>query len=316
MDVYPDMGRFALVYQYILSDTHEVVLHNLDTRRTVLVSLPNPDGFEINHDNDPEGLLPVKNAVEVLEKHTADLPPDTVAMYTDGSSLLSVSTDAEKDLTHGTNHFPLEEHQLPPHIAAKTVLRSELTEARRFVAEVDLVSYPPSLCPSSSGRKAKTAGRYIFKYSPSLANGLWKQVQMLARLPRHPSLVPIDRLVLDELTGTRVVGFTMPYIASDSLEHAKPPLFKLKWLRQLMQLADDLNLEHGVVHQAIFHRNLIIDPESDSIVLVNFDAASRVGVTMKSNNVRDHEGIVETMDNVSGIMLFLYKIHHSRSSAP
>jgi hypothetical protein len=50
----------------------------------------------------------VNNAVEVLEKHTTDLPLDTVAIYTDGSSLLSFSTDLEKDLTHSTDHSPLE----------------------------------------------------------------------------------------------------------------------------------------------------------------------------------------------------------------
>jgi hypothetical protein len=74
-----------------------------------------------------------------------------------------------------------------------------------------------------------------------------------------------------------------------------------------MQLVDDLNLKHSIVDDEIPMGNVLMDPESDSIVLIDFDAASRVGVTMKSNNIRDHEGIVESRHDVSGVMVFLYE---------
>lgn len=40
----------------------------------------------------------------------------------------------------------------------------------------------------------------------------------------------LDRLVLDEMTGSRVVGFTTKYITGDTLESNRQP-FKLEWLK-------------------------------------------------------------------------------------
>jgi hypothetical protein len=72
-----------------------------------------------------------------------------------------------------------------------------------------------------------------------------------------------------------------------------------------MQVVDDLNLKHGIIHKDIAHRNLLIDSASDSIVLIDFNGADRVGVdrTGASRN----EGWREDRDDVKGVLLFLYQ---------
>lgn len=297
MDVFADLGRFALKSLLDLGDSHDVALHDLDTRRTIIVSLPSlPNARVLDPEHDPghyddyspDGVI-LKHAVEVLEKHIAELPADAVAIQVDASgNLRSICTDPERDLTMCTDYFLLEEYQLPSRV--KTVLRSELTEIRRFVAEPDLVSYPPSLCSSSH------KNRHVFKYSTGAALGLWKEVQILERLPHHPNLVPIDRLVLDEATGSRVVGFTMPYMAGGSLDRSRPPL-KLKWLMQLMQLVDELHLKHRLVHRDIAARNPVVNPDSDSIILIDFNVASSIGISEEDLARAD----------VTGVMFFAYE---------
>lgn len=129
---------------------------------------------------------------------------------------------------------------------------------------------------------------------------------MLARLPPHPNLVVLNRLVLDEANETQVVGFTTRYIPSKTLEAHQPP-FKLKWLKQLMQTVDDLNLKQGIIHQDVIDRNLIIDPNTDSIVLMDFNVAYRVGIGITKHPGRAEEAKWAGRDDVKGVMLFLYE---------
>ncbi|KAK4108988.1 hypothetical protein N656DRAFT_801410 [Canariomyces notabilis] len=134
------------------------------------------------------------------------------------------------------------------------------TPSGRLHPGVDLVSYRPSRFPSPGG---KDENRYVFKYKSKNPQELWNEIQMLARFPKHPHIAWLDRLVLDEMTGSQVVGFTMRYAANGSLDKSKP-LFKLRWLKQLMQVIDDLNLQHGIIHQDVHARNLVTDPATDS----------------------------------------------------
>jgi hypothetical protein len=135
---------------------------------------------------------------------------------------------------------------------------------------------------------------------------MWKEIQMLARLPPHPNLVLLDRLVLDEAAMTQVVGFTMRYIPGKTLE-AHRPRFKLKWLRQLMQTVDDLNLKHGIIHQDVVDRNLIIDPDTDSIMLMDFNVAHRAGVGPTKCRGTAEEAKWAGRDDVKGVLVFLYE---------
>ncbi|KAG7285726.1 hypothetical protein NEMBOFW57_008020 [Staphylotrichum longicolle] len=297
-----DIGRFHYFSHAWLLDTHEVGLYDPETRRVITVTLPNPDGHFNLDDGEPDDITPVNKAGAALIAHLDDLPPETVGLKIDeAGKVLSFWADPERDWTPVLDHLAVEKYQFPPHMASKTVLRSELTELRRFVVNVDLVSYTasPSIRPHNKGDN-----RYIFKYAIHTLIPIWTELQILARLPPHPHRMTLDRLVLDETTGSRVVGFTTKYIDSETLDKSRPP-FKLKWLRQLMQTVDDLNLRHGIIHQDIAHRNLLIDPETDSIVLFDFNTAYRVGV--KKEGGLDNEGKWGERDDVKGVLIFLYE---------
>jgi hypothetical protein len=116
--------------------------------------------------------------------------------------------------------------------------------------------------------------------------------------------VLLDRLVLDETTKSRVVGFTMRYLPNGTLAQNRRPL-KLRWLKQLMQVVDDLNLKYGIIHQDIADRNLMIDADTDSIVPIDFNVSYRVGLT--KTGARDTEGKWEDRDDVKGVLVFLYE---------
>lgn len=92
----PDTGRFAVGQCGATENTHIIHLadSDSDTRRTVIVTLPNPDGFD-PPDYDPYFLIPVKKAADVLAAHLDGLPPQTVAVEFDAAGkLVSFSTDS------------------------------------------------------------------------------------------------------------------------------------------------------------------------------------------------------------------------------
>jgi hypothetical protein len=147
-----------------------------------------------------------------------------VAILVDGEGNLTFVNEHELDENKSTWYPLLDEYQLPEG-AVKTVLRSELTELDRLSVHVDLVSYP--------GME-----KCVFKYTHHYkgCGSTYQEFQIQARLPRHPNILPLDRLVLDELSGKRVVGFTTPYIAGGDLYTNKDRPFKLKYLKQLMEV--------------------------------------------------------------------------------
>ncbi|KAK3341969.1 hypothetical protein B0T25DRAFT_586040 [Lasiosphaeria hispida] len=54
--------------------------------------------------------------------------------------------------------------------------------------------------------------------------------------------------------------------------------FKLKWAKQLFQALDDLNLQHGINHQDIHLRNLMVDPVTDNLMIIDLGIARRRGL--------------------------------------
>ncbi|EXF86228.1 hypothetical protein CFIO01_02287 [Colletotrichum fioriniae PJ7] len=117
------------------------------------------------------------------------------------------------------------------------------------------------------------------------------------RLPRHPNIVPFDRLVVDELEG-RVVGFTSVYIPGGTLEDNQSRVFKLKWFEQLTGVVDVLNLKHGIMHQDIAARNLLVDLLTDNLQLFDFNFSGRIGGI----------GCIENRNDVNGVIFTLYEI--------
>jgi hypothetical protein len=93
--------------------THVFGLWDSDTRRLIVVTLPNPRGFDIfAHEADED--IPVK-AAKALAKHLGHLPrATTVAIEVDERlRLVSYSTDPRDDETLGSDYLFLGEYQLP-----------------------------------------------------------------------------------------------------------------------------------------------------------------------------------------------------------
>ncbi|KAL2018446.1 hypothetical protein VTK56DRAFT_865 [Thermocarpiscus australiensis] len=295
----PDQARFSLQAHNVTGDKQTVTLYDSDTRRVISVVLPNSDP-RLRRDFNPEYVLTSwKQASEILAKEIDGLPRDAVIVHVDEFGRLeNFSVDPKDDTTLGTDHFRLEQYWLPSEITGRTILRSGLTEIRRLGCEADLVSYGPDHVPTNPGC-SNEASLYLFKYSTAFALPIWYEVQILARLPKHPNVVPLDRLVLDELTQSRVVGFTMKAVAVGRTHHdTRPPVFKLKWLRQLMQLVDDLNLGHEILRRDIADRNLIVDSSTDTILLINFHKGCRIG----------GDRILDEKDDIRGVKVFVYKL--------
>lgn len=135
-------------------------------------------------------------------------------------------------------------------------------------------------------------------------------------LPRHPNIVPFDRVVLDELEG-RVVGFTNRYVPGGTLEENRSRVFQFKWLKQLIQVVDDLNLRYGISHQDVAPRNLVVDESTDSIMLLDFNFAARINHDTTENG--EGEWHDENRNDVKGVIFTIYEIitrDESLRSAP
>ncbi len=187
---------------------------------------------------------------------------------------------------------------VPNHV--RSLLRSDLVEVARL-GLVDKVAYRDS--PSGEERT------FIFKYSPLTQDDFfWSELQVNMRLPAHPHIVPLDRLVLDEIDGTEIVGFTMPFIPGGdvgSTRTSRP--FKLEWLKQLMGVVDDLNLQFGIEHRDVAPRNLLVDPVTDNILLFDFGCAAWIGVNKPGHNRQGAWGDGGS-DDIDGVVMTVYEI--------
>ncbi|KAJ5797205.1 uncharacterized protein N7518_005745 [Penicillium psychrosexuale] len=233
-------------------------------------------------------LFPPDEDVEnpVLAQFADYLSPEVSAITVDDDGLLTgVSTDPEEDATVFIGYIPF---SLCPSLAdCSTVYFSQLQELDRLGPGVDLSSY--------DGQKV------AFKFNPlGMPRRLemsWKEIHLVSKLPPHPNIVPFDRVVLEDVES-RVIGFATKYIPGGSLANADPKRpFRFEWLEQLTQVVDFLNLELGIMHQDIAPRNLLVDPETDKLLLFDFDWAA---------NREDY--ILDGRDDVSSVVFTLYEI--------
>ncbi|KAH6632108.1 kinase-like domain-containing protein [Chaetomium tenue] len=212
-------------------------------------------------------------AFEHLKKYVDNLGPDVTLIHVglDGN-LISLSSDPVHDNTPSMYYPPSDLVERPAGV--QVILRSELRELDRFIGNVDLVSYQAE----SDDREASVTKTAVFKYywNIQFVGKIWDEMNLWLRLSHHPNIVPIDRLVLDEVRGG-VVGFTTIFIPGGTLEDNVSRTFKLKWCKQLMALVDDLNLRYGIAHQDIVPRNLLVDESTDNIMLFDFDWSAQIG---------------------------------------
>ncbi|RBA17292.1 hypothetical protein FPRO05_02016 [Fusarium proliferatum] len=244
-----------------------------DQRRVVSVAM---DG-----EQDDESL-----AIEHFSRHSDQLSPAIYRIHlSHNGEVISTSTDPKNDTACCVHYPSLHDACLPEGI--RTIRRDKFEELERLVPDADLVAY--SSCIEGPAKK--------------YAQISWKEMNLWLRLPRHPNIVPFDRVVVDELEG-RVVGFTSNYVPGRNLEQNKSRVFKLKWLQQLIKVVDDLNLEYGIAHQDIAPRNLLIDEPKDSLMLFDFNFAARINCPLPGEG----ESYVKDRNDVKGVIFTTYEI--------
>ncbi|KAK3181732.1 hypothetical protein K4F52_006948 [Lecanicillium sp. MT-2017a] len=223
-------------------------------------------------------------AFRCLLKHIDTLPPDVYLIHlSPEGDVISTSNDPKDDQTICVFRLPIDTAELPDGI--QTISRAELEEIGRLGPNVDLVVYPKSTKPNE-----KFVFKYCFLFQHISVN--WHEMCLWSRL-KHPNIVPFD-IVVDELEGG-LVGFTTQYISGGTLEENKTRIFKLKWLNQLLQVVDELNLHLGIAHQEIAPRNLLIDESTDTLMLFDFNFSGRIGKPGYSEPRNDVKGAVFTI---------------------
>jgi len=205
----------------------DLQVHDADQRRWFNVQwLDRPLGVDLYDERLDELYEEVRDdSVALFKRHVDELPREVLQLSIDGAGTLTTSHVAAFDNNRFGPHYPsLPEFELSD-MLPRTILRSELTEVDRLSSGVDIVSF-------------EDTNKAVFKYSFSWKGFcLWEEIHILAQLPAHPNILPLDRLVLEEISGSRVVGYTMPFIDGGDLgRNWKSRHFKLKWAKQLMQV--------------------------------------------------------------------------------
>ena len=199
--------------------------------------------------------------------------------------LISASEDPENDVTNCAYYTPLELFQNCRPGPLKAISRFDLVELDRYAPNIDMVSY------SDSDSGDVTKGVFKYYIHGGAAASMWNEINIWSRLPYHPNIVSFDRVVLDD---GRVVGFTSLYLPNGSLADNKTRVFKLRWLKQLVQVVDDLN-SWGIMHQDVAPRNLLINPETDDILLFDFDVSVQIGSDKHHGFRDDTKGVAFTL---------------------
>lgn len=249
-------------------------------------------------------------ARDVIARYIDKIYPNvTLINVSPDGTLLSTSTDTEHDHLLAVLCSPLD--TMPVEWAARAIPRAKLIEVERLANACDLVSYA-----DSTSDLQKTA---VFKYQwdGKWGGSAWDELNYWIRVSGHPNIVPIDRIVTDHyelpVLGHKevVVGFTSKFISGGNLRDHRNRLFKLKHLKQLLRVIDDLNLRYGIAHQDLATYNMFIDPSSDCLQIFDFDYAARIG--QKPPEPRHPEyyngsRYDETLDDVKGAAFALYEI--------
>lgn len=179
--------------------------------------------------------------IDTLARHIDSIPEDAVRIdVSQDGELISYSCNVAEDWTMAP--FYPSTSDFPPEI--DTVRRSDLTEINRLGVQADLCEYE-----SAPGKVHRVAFKYYT--NESQVPVFWHELNCVLRIPKHPNIVPYDRLVIDTLDGEeKVVGFTAPFIDGGTVDDSPSRVFKLKYLRQLLDVCSPIpihaNRDDGV----------------------------------------------------------------------
>lgn len=176
----------------------------------------------------PEGEQDEDFVFEALEELIDDLPADVVRIAVSNDlELLSSSTAFDRDTT-SVPFYPSPADFLPQ-LQLPKVRRSQLTEIERLGLQADHTTYEPT-----PGETRHVVFKYYF--NEGNISMFWREVNCTLRIPSHPNIVPLDRLVVESVTASgpeMVVGFTTPFIAGGTISDNVSRIFKLEHLKQL-----------------------------------------------------------------------------------
>ncbi|KAK3348702.1 hypothetical protein B0T25DRAFT_459767 [Lasiosphaeria hispida] len=240
--------------------------------------------------------LESEETARLLRAVVDDLPPDVVALDLSASGrVLWTSTSAYPQQGAPATYYPsVAEYQLPvSEPPLPVVTRAQLTVVARLTWCVDMVVYSSSNDSRLDGKPA------VFKYNPfvtMVGGDTWRELQVLARFPRnHPNILAPDALVVEELTGLGVIGFTTPWVPTPTLDRQWS--FKLSWLRQLLTLVDQLHFLYGIHHQDLADRNVFVHPDNpDEILLFDFNFAATA------------DDVDPARDDIKGVIALVYTL--------
>ncbi|KAK0724381.1 hypothetical protein B0H67DRAFT_680004 [Lasiosphaeris hirsuta] len=256
-------------------------IHDGDSRRWLRLNIVDVDDathqlWSTSRSYSP--WAPIHNALAAMID-SGRAPDATGVVMTADGTIISISSDVSKDVTPGTYYAPLDDYQLSSSSSSTTsttttkiatIPRDRLIELGRLAPFTDVVA--PISSPSE---------RLVFKHyeDGQVMTDVWYSIQIMAGMLGHPNIIPIRHVVLHEHSGG-VVGFTMPFLAGGNLEATRASrTFKLKWAKQLFQALDDLNLQYGIDHRDIRLRNLMVDPVTDNLVIIDLGIARRRGLS-------------------------------------
>ncbi|KAM7210613.1 hypothetical protein V8F06_014003 [Rhypophila decipiens] len=231
----------------------------------------------------PEEILEVfPNSAAAIRAELDHGPPDLTALIvTLDGQVVSRSTDAAEDPTPGTHYASVDEYQIPTGVLSSSIQiirRNELVEVERLNPYTDIVV--PACGLTCGGQEERLSFKY---YQHRLeAQKVWNAIQIISRTMPHAHRNPISHLVVDETDPSpspRVVGYTQPFVpGGDLLQTMDSRPLKLKWIKQLFNVMDDLHLRYGVVHNDLRPPNMLVDPATDNLLLIDFEFAVKIGI--------------------------------------
>ncbi|KAK2882709.1 hypothetical protein FQN49_000071 [Arthroderma sp. PD_2] len=230
-----------------------------------------------------EALPEDTDGIAVVRRYVDQLSPDVHCL----------EIDAQGNLLSTSSKDPTLEIRYPEYSGTlgkgEVARRSQLTEIDRFHVCTDLVEYHPP-----HGDKEVVA----FKYTliQQRVKDIWDELYILKAFKGHNSIVQFHRVILDDVSE-KVLGFTSEYIPGGTLEHYKDHNrpFYFRWMEQLTNAIDDINLIFGLMHQDIAPRNILYDPATESLKVFDFDRSALIGSKRQDLCRNDVDGLIFTI---------------------